>query len=108
MLILRQLFIFVGLTLMSHVNAEDVFTSSFEEEVSGKVTTKCQFDLTYTNNKIEESKVRCGKINKATTVNDFIYETDTLHQISIKLKISKKGNGKIISSSIKIGMGSLN
>ena len=79
-----------------------LFKSSFTDEiVSGNVKTNCDFDLSYTDSDFTKIKVSCGRISKGKITVDYVHEAISMHILTLKLRVSKTGKTKVLSSSIQ-------
>ena len=88
--------------LLYSANSTSLYKSSFTDEiVSGNVKTKCDFTLSYTDNYFTKSKVSCGRISKGKMTVDYIHEAKSMHILTLKLRISKSGKTKVLSSSVE-------
>ena len=79
-----------------------LFKSSFTDEiVSGNVKTNCDFDLSYTDNYFTKTKVSCDRISKGRMIVDYIHVAKSMHFLTLRLRISKSGKTKVLSSSVQ-------
>ena len=80
------------------------YISSFTDEIVwGSVKTDCDFNLTYTDSNLTETetKVRCVRISKKKITVDYVHEAKSMHTLSLRLRISKSGKTKVLSSSVE-------
>ena len=80
------------------------YISSFTDEIVwGSVKTDCDFNLTYTDSNLTETetKVRCGRISKKKITVEYVHEAKSMHTLSLRLRISKSGKTKVLSSSVE-------
>ena len=98
---LPKVMLLLGLLLYS-VSGTSLYKSSFTDEiVSGKVKTKCDFTLSYTDSDFTKTKVSCGRITKKNMIVDYVHETKSMHILTLRFKISKSGKTKVLSSSVE-------
>ena len=87
--------------LIYSVNGTSSYKSKFSDEiVSGSVKTKCNFTLSYTDSNFTKTEVSC-RISKGKLTVDYIHETKSMHILTLRLKISKSGKTKVLSSSVE-------
>ena len=78
------------------------YNSSFTDKiVSGKIKADCDFDLSYTDSNFTKTKVSCGRISKGKMTVDYIHESKSMHILTLRLKISKSGKTKVLSSNVE-------
>ena len=78
------------------------YISSFTDEIVwGSVKTDCDFDLSYTDTDFTKIKVSCGRISKGKMTVDYIHEAKSMHILTLRLRISKSGKTKVLSSSVE-------
>ena len=78
------------------------YLSLFTDEiVSGNVKADCDFNLSYTDSYFTKTKVSCGRISKGKIIVDYIHEPKSLHILNLRLRISKSGKTKVLSSSVQ-------
>ena len=97
---LQKLSILLCLLLYS-VNGGSTYTSSFSDIVKGSVQTNCLFDLSYTDNYFTKTTVSCGRIWRWQMTVDYIYETKSMHILTLRLRISMSGITRMLSSSVE-------
>ena len=103
----KELYFLILYYFLGQSFGQEIFTESFETELSsGKVTTKCDFKIYFTDEQIimgkgkGKSKVKCKSIKTKKPVNiDHIRETKSMHILTLKLRISKSGETLIKDSS---------
>ena len=77
------------------------YISSFTDEIVwGSVKTDCDFDLSYTDSNFTKTNVSC-RISKGKMTVDYIHEAKSMHILTLKLRISKSGKTKVLSSSVE-------
>ena len=87
--------------LLCSVNGTSSYKSSFTDIVSGSVKTNCDFDLSYTDNYFTKTKVSCDRISKGRMIVDYIHVAKSMHILTLRLRISKSGKTKVLSSSVE-------
>ena len=86
--------------LLYSVNS--IYISSFNDDiVSGKVKANCDFALSYTDSYFTKTKVSCSRISKKQITVDYVHEAKSMHILSLRLKISKSGKTKVLTSSVE-------
>ena len=86
--------------LLYFVNS--TYISSFTDDiVSGNIKAHCDFDLSYTDSHITKTKVSCGRISKGKMTVDYIHESKSMHILTLRLKISKSGKTRVLSSNVE-------
>ena len=104
----KELYFLILYFFLGQSFGQEILTESFKEELSsGKVTTKCDFDIYFTDEKIimkgkgkEKSKVKCESFKSKKPLNiDHVHETKSMHILTLKLRISKSGKTVIEDSS---------
>ena len=103
----KELYFLILYFFLGQSFGQEILTESFKAELSsGKVTTKCDFDIYFTDEKIikgkgkEKSKVKCKSFNSKKPVNiDHVHETKSMHILTLELRIFKSGETLIKDSS---------
>ena len=104
----KELYFLILYFFLGQSFGQEILTESFKADLSsGKVTTKCDFDIYFTDKKIiikgkgkEKSKVKCKSIKTKKPVNiDHVHETKSMHILTLKLRIFKSGETLIQDSS---------
>ena len=76
--------------------------SSFTDAIASEsVKADCDFDLSYTDSYFTETKVSCGSISEGEITVDYVHEAKSMHILSLRLRISKSGKTKVLSSSVE-------
>ena len=83
-------------------SVNSTYISLFTDDiVSGKVKADCDFNLSYTDSHFTKTKVSCGRISKGKIIVDYIHEAKSLHILNLRLRISRSGKTKVLSSSVQ-------
>ena len=100
----KELYFLILYFFLGQSFGQEILNEFFKEELSsGKVTTKCDFDIYFTDEKIiikgkgkEKSKVKCKSFKAKKPVNiDHVHETKSMHILTLKLQIFKSGKALI-------------
>ena len=83
-------------------SVNSIYISLFTDDiVSGNIKAHCAFDLSYTDGNLTKTKVSCGRISKGRMIVDYIHEAKSMHILTLRLKISKSGKTKVLSSNVE-------
>ena len=96
----KKITLFFCLLLCSIISTSS-YKSSFTDIVSGSVKTNCDFDLSYTDNYFTKTKVSCDRISKGRMTVGYIHDAKSMHILTLKLRISKSGKTKVLSSRVE-------
>ena len=103
MLLRKELYFLILYFFLGQSFGQEILTESFKADLSsGKVTTRCDFDIYFTDEKIiqgkgkEKSKVKCESFKSKKPLNiDHVHETKSMHILTLKLQILTNGRGII-------------
>ena len=57
--------------------------------------------MSYTDSDFTKIKVSCGRISKGKITVDYIHEAKSMHILTLRLRISKTGKTKVLSSIVE-------
>ena len=104
MLLRKELYIPILYFFLGQSYGQEILTTIFTTELSGKETTECDFSIYYTDTKIlGNSTVKCCRIKKPMTI-DYVHKTKSMHKLIFKLEISRNGSTLIKDSNVEMSI----